>query len=78
MIFLLTPQLRQKSENFLDRLGDFVFMRIEKDEEGNYWLVIESKEDLEEFKKMILEAFRKLEEEKKKKRKKDNNPIENK
>ncbi len=53
-------------------------MRVEQDEEGNYWLVIESKEDLEEFKKMILEAFRKLEEEKKKKRKKDNNPIENK
>ncbi len=45
-------------------------MRIEQDEEGNYWLVIEDKKDLEEFKKMILEAFRKLEEEKKKKRKK--------
>jgi hypothetical protein len=47
-------------------------MRIEQDEEGNYWLVIESKEDLEEFRKMILEAFRKKEKEK------DNNPIENK
>jgi len=46
-------------------------MRIEKDEEGNYWLVIESKEDLEEFRKMILEAFRKR---KKEEKEKDNNP----
>ncbi len=44
-------------------------MRIEQGEEGNYWLVIEDKKDLEEFKKMILEAIHELEEEKKKKRK---------
>ena len=48
-------------------------MRIEKDEEGNYWLVIESKEDLEEFRKMVLEAYRK-----KREKEKDNNPIEDK
>ena len=37
--------------------------------------MIESKEDLEEFRKMVLEAFRKR---KKEKEEKDNNPIENK
>jgi hypothetical protein len=52
-------------------------MRIEKDEEGNYWLVIESKEDLEEFKEMILEAIHELEKEEKEEEK-DNNPIEDK
>jgi hypothetical protein len=44
-------------------------MRIEEDEEGNYWLVIENKKDFEEFKKMLLEAIRDLEE-----KEKDKNP----
>jgi len=48
-------------------------MRIEKDEEGNYWLVIESKEDLEEFRKMVIEAYRKKRE-KEEEEEKDNNP----
>jgi len=39
--------------------------------------LIESKEDLEEFKKMVLEAYRKKRE-KEEEKEKDNNPIENK
>jgi len=36
-------------------------MRIEeKDEKGEGYLVIESKEDLEEFRKMLIEAYDKL------------------
>jgi hypothetical protein len=46
-------------------------MRIEKDKEGNSWLVIESKEDFEEFRKMILEAMKEREEEKRKKKKRE-------
>jgi len=35
-------------------------MRIEEDKDGDRFLVIESDEDLEEFKKMVIEAYYKL------------------
>jgi hypothetical protein len=42
-------------------------MRIEdKDEMGTGYLVIESKEDLEEFRKMLIETYYELEREKRK------------
>ena len=38
----------------------YTVMRIEKDKDGDRFLVIESDEDLEEFKKMVIEAYHKL------------------
>ena len=39
----------------------YTHMRIEdKDEKGEGYLVIESKEDLEEFRKMLIEAYYEL------------------
>ena len=39
----------------------YAHMRIEdKDEKGEGYLVIESKEDLEEFRKMLIEAYYEL------------------
>ena len=35
-------------------------MRIEKDKDGDRFLVIESDEDLEEFRKMLIEAYYEL------------------
>ena len=47
--------------SFLPTSSKYTYMRIEeKDEKGEGYLVIESKEDLEEFKKMLIEAYDKL------------------
>ena len=35
-------------------------MRIEKDKDGDRFLVIESDKDLEEFRKMLIEAYYEL------------------
>jgi len=35
-------------------------MRIVEDEDGERFLVLESKEDLEEFRKMLIEAYYEL------------------
>jgi len=41
--------------------SEYTHMRIEdKDEKGEGYLVIESKEDLEEFRKMLIEAYYEL------------------
>ena len=40
-------------------------MRIDKDKDGEGYLVIESKEDLEEFRKMLIEAYYEIMKEKK-------------
>jgi hypothetical protein len=41
--------------------GKYTYVRIEdKDEKGEGYLVMESKEDLEEFRKMLIEAYYEL------------------
>jgi len=35
-------------------------MRIEEDKDGERFLVLETKEDLEEFRKMLIEAYYEL------------------
>jgi len=40
-------------------------MRIVKDKDGERFLVLESKEDLEEFRKMLIEAYYELKQKKK-------------
>jgi len=47
--------------NLLMPSSEYTDMRIEdKDEKGEGYLVIESKEDLEEFRKMLIEAYYEL------------------
>ena len=47
--------------NLLMSSSEYTHMRIEdKDEKGEGYLVIESKEDLEEFRKMLIEAYYEL------------------
>jgi len=38
----------------------YTVMRIEKDKDGDRFLVVESDEDLEEFRKMLIEAYYEL------------------
>ena len=53
--------MRVISITFLTPSSEYTHMRIEdKDEKGEGYLVIESKEDLEEFRKMLIEAYYEL------------------
>jgi len=45
---------------FNDHFAELVHMRVVEDEDGERFLEIESKEDLEEFREMLIEAYYEL------------------
>jgi len=52
--------MRVISITFLTPSSEYTHMRIEEDTDGERFLVIESDEDFEEFKKMLIEAYYEL------------------
>ena len=61
LIFFFPKFSESNQHNLFMSSSEYTHMRIEdKDEKGEGYLVIESKEDLEEFRKMLIEAYYEL------------------
>jgi len=59
-LIIFQNSMRVISITFLTPSSEYTHMRIEEDKDGERFLVIENKEDLEEFRKMLIEAYYEL------------------
>ena len=59
-LIIFQNSMRVISITFLTPSSEYTHMRIEEDKDGERFLVIENKEDLEEFRKMLIDAYYEL------------------